>query len=133
MFWVAAKLHYPSKGTPIGTIKYCSSQVASKLTFLFSDCQGVSVYADLQGFHFNDSETIPSTVLVTPCRPDVVIYSKHSSFIGIIELTCPLDSIQHIESVYQNFCQIYRTNNFFFTFLRMFYEKKCLYRQYTGF
>ena len=61
---------------------------------------GVSIYADLQGFRFNDSppDTIPSTVLFTPYRPDVVIYSKQSSFIGIIKLSCPLDSIQHIES-----------------------------------
>ena len=52
--------------------------LVSKSTTLFSDCQGVSVFADLQGFRFNDSppETIPSTVLVTPYRPDVVIYSK---------------------------------------------------------
>ena len=42
--------------------------LVSKLTTIFSDCQVVSVYADLQGFHFNDSppETILSTILVTP-------------------------------------------------------------------
>ena len=57
----------------------------------------VSVYADLQGFRFNDSppEIIPSNVLVTPYRPDVVIYNRHSASMGIIELTCPL---QHMES-----------------------------------
>ena len=74
--------------------------LVSQLTTLFSDCQIVSVYADLQGFHFNDAppETIPSNVLVTPYRPDVVIYNRHSASMGIIELTCPLDSIQHMES-----------------------------------
>ncbi|XP_065896220.1 uncharacterized protein [Dysidea avara] len=74
----------------------------SQLITLFSDCQMVSVYADLQGHRFNDSppETIPSNVLVTPYRPDVVIYNRHSASMGIIELTCPLDSIHHLESAH---------------------------------
>ena len=74
----------------------------SQLITLFSDCQMVSVYVDLQGHRFNDSppETIPSNVLVTPYRPDVVIYNRHSASMGIIELTCPLDSIHHLESAH---------------------------------
>jgi len=74
--------------------------LVSKLTTIFSDCRVVSVYADLQGFRFNDSppETIPSTVLITPYRPDIVIYNRLTSSMGIIELTCPLDSLQHLES-----------------------------------
>ena len=74
--------------------------LVSQLTTLFSDCQIVSVYADLHGFRFNDAppETIPSNVLVTPYRPDVVIYNRNSASMGIIELTCPLDSMQHMES-----------------------------------
>ena len=74
--------------------------LASKLTTLFADCHDVKVHADLQGFRSNDSppETILSSVLVTPYRPDVVIYNAHSSLMGTVELTCPLDSVQHIES-----------------------------------
>ena len=77
---------------------YCHNQVlhilVSKLTTLFTDHQDVRVYADLNGFHFNESpqEIIPSTVLITPYRPDLVLYNSHFSLMGIIELTCPLDS-----------------------------------------
>jgi len=64
------------------------------LSTLFADCKGVSVFADLQGLCFNESpqETIPSIALVTPYRPDIVIYDSLYSSMGIIELTCPLDS-----------------------------------------
>jgi len=53
----------------------------------------VSVFADLQGLCFNEApqETVPSTVLVTPYRPDIGYYSLSSSM-GFVELTCPLDS-----------------------------------------
>jgi len=54
---------------------------------------------DLQEFCFNDStpETIPSTVLVTPYQPNIasIIFIP---LMDIIELTCPLDSVQHIKS-----------------------------------
>ena len=68
--------------------------LVSKLTTLFADHQDVRVYADLNGFRFNESpqEIIPSTVLITPYHPDLILYNSHSSLMGIIELTCPLDS-----------------------------------------
>ena len=74
----------------------------SKLTALFADLQDVRAYADLNGFRFNESpqEIIPSTVLITPYRPDLILYNSHSSLMGIIELTCPLDSRQHLESAH---------------------------------
>ena len=92
----------------IDIIKYCKFTLFSQLITLFSDCQMVSVYADLQGHRFNDSppETIPSNVLVTPYRPDVVIYNRHSASMGIIELTCPLDSIHYLESAHN--CKLYK-------------------------
>ena len=74
--------------------------LVSRLLSLFADHRDVRVFADLNGFRFNESpqEIIPSTVLITPYRPDLVIYNSRSSLMGIIELTCPLDSQHHIES-----------------------------------
>ena len=45
-------------------------------------------------------EIIPSTVLITPYRPDLILYHSHSSLTGIIELTCPLGSRQYLESAH---------------------------------
>ena len=90
----------------IDTVTYRHNQVlhilVSKLTTLFADHQDVRVYADLNGFRFNESpqEIIPSTVLITPYCPDLILYNSHSSLMGIIELTCPLDSRQHLESAH---------------------------------
>ena len=100
-FWVAVQSLYHSNGTPIDITKfYIIIILASKLTTLFADCHDVKVHADLQGFRSNDSppETILLSVLVTPYRSDIVIYNAHSSLMGIVELTFPLDSVQHIES-----------------------------------
>ena len=55
-------------------------------------------YRDFAPTNDSPPETIPSSVLVTPYRPDVVIYNAHSSLMGIVELTCSLDSVQHIKS-----------------------------------
>ena len=41
---------------------------------------------------------IPSTVMVTPYRRDVVIHNTATSSIVQLELTCPLDSGRHLQS-----------------------------------
>ena len=41
--------------------------------------------------------TIPASLFITPYRPDV-IYNPQSLSIALLELTCPLDSIHHIQS-----------------------------------
>jgi len=56
----------------------------------FADHQGVRVYADFNGFCFNESPQKPGTY-----RPDLILYNFCSSLMGIIELTFPLDSEQH--------------------------------------
>ena len=38
------------------------------------------------------------SLLITSYRPDIVIYNSQSSSITLLELTCPLDSIHHIQS-----------------------------------
>jgi len=81
------------------------------LKALLSSNDNLIVYADLQDLRYNESppETIPSSILVTPYRPDLVIYNKLSATMGILELTCPLDSEHHLESAHdrkQNKTQI---------------------------
>ena len=42
--------------------------------------------------------TIPSLLMVTSYRPDIVIHNVTSNSVALLELTCPLDSMQHLES-----------------------------------
>ena len=60
----------------------------------------VKVFADIPNFHADNSpqSTIPMSLLITSYRPDIVIYNSQSSSITLLELTCPLDSIHHIQS-----------------------------------
>jgi len=93
--WVVVQLLFCSNSTRIDIIKF---KFIFQLIIISLLCYDV----DFQEFCFNDStpETIPSTVLVTPYQPDIAFYNIHSSLMGIIELTCPLDSVQHIKSDY---------------------------------
>jgi len=76
------------------------SVLASALTNLFADVPFVKVYADLPNFYANNAPqtTIPADVLVTPYRPDIVIFNTKCQSICLLELTCPLDSPQHIQA-----------------------------------
>ena len=42
--------------------------------------------------------TIPIDLLITSYPPDIVIYNSQSPTITLLELTCPLDSAQHIQA-----------------------------------
>ena len=57
-------------------------------------------FADLQGFRAGEApqSTIPSTLLITPYRPDIVIYNSDKPSVALLELTCPLDSEYNIQS-----------------------------------
>ena len=57
------------------------------------------IYADLPGRRASDSPqaTIPPALLITPYRPDIVIHNKESNSVALLELTCPLDSVRHLE------------------------------------
>ena len=41
---------------------------------------------------------IPPSLIITPYCPDVVIHNKSINVVVLLDLTCPLDSIQHLES-----------------------------------
>jgi len=43
--------------------------------------------------------TVPPSIFITPYRPDIVIHNKASDAVALLELTCPLDSLNnHLES-----------------------------------
>ena len=62
----------------------------------------ISLYADLPGMRESDcpQSTIPPSLLTTPYRPDLVIFNKSNrdNSVAMLELTCPLDSVQNLES-----------------------------------
>ena len=60
----------------------------------------IHVFANLQGLHASDAPqaTIPSTLLITPYRPDIVVYNSDKPSVALLELTCPLDSEHNIHS-----------------------------------
>ena len=74
--------------------------LVSKLTELFAGTPHVQVFADLPNFHADHcpQSTIPSSLLITSYRPDIVLYNSQASSVALLELTCPLDSNHHIES-----------------------------------
>ena len=78
-------------------VLYCLA--SELLKFVAGQCM-VSVYADLPGMRASDSPqtTIPPSLLITPYRPDIVIYNQINNSVALLELTCPLDSVHHLES-----------------------------------
>jgi len=42
--------------------------------------------------------TVPSSLMVTSYRPDIVIHNVINNTVALLELTCPLDSAQHLEA-----------------------------------
>ena len=87
-----------------GCFIYLQNQVLQCLTAelkkFLSTAGIVSVYADLPGLCASDSPqaTAPPTILVTSYRPDIVLCSG-SNKVVLLELTCPLDSVEHLKSV----------------------------------
>ena len=58
------------------------------------------MYADLQNFRASEAPqaTIPLSMLTTSYRPDIVVFNSQVSSVALLELTCPLDSVHHIQS-----------------------------------
>jgi len=48
--------------------------------------------------HASESSLRPSLLMVTPYRPDIVLYSEIDHTVALLELTCPQDSFQQLES-----------------------------------
>jgi len=71
---------------------------------VFVDLPFVQIYTDLPSSRASDSPlaTIPTTVMVTPYRPDIVIYNTINSSLLLFELTCPLDSNHHLSQAWSH-------------------------------
>jgi len=71
--------------------------LASELFKFLTGQSMVSLYARMR---VSDSTqaTIPPSLLPTPYRPDIVIYIDRTNSVALLELTCPLDSLEYLES-----------------------------------
>ena len=66
----------------------------------FEHLPRIQVFADLPNLQASVSPpaTVPPEVMLTSYRPDLVFYNTDTNSIALLELTCPLDSIHHLES-----------------------------------
>ena len=78
-------------------LKVLSSSLKQRVCSTSNDTE---LYADLEGYRYENSPptTIPSTILVTPLRPDLVILNNPSKNIHILELTVPTNTTQGIQN-----------------------------------
>ena len=78
------------------------SALAAMLTNAFADCPSIQVFADLNNHQACEAPqaTIPTSILITPYRPDIVVYNSQVHSVAMLELTCPLDSAHHLESAW---------------------------------
>ena len=70
------------------------------LTNAFTDRPSIQVFADLNNHRACEAPqaTIPTSILITPYHPDIVVYNSQVHSVTMLELTCPLDSAHHLES-----------------------------------
>ena len=81
----------------------------SVLNYMYSEIrkeapEGVKVYSDLPGKMVNNT-VIPCDILVTAgfgSKPDLVIISRESKQIALMELTCPLERNLHKANSYKS-------------------------------
>jgi len=74
--------------------------LASGISELLTQPNSIRIYADLPGLRASESPhgTIPSSLMITPYRPDIVIYNESCNTVALLELTCPLDTFQNLQS-----------------------------------
>ena len=68
--------------------------LASGISELLAQPNSICIYADLPGLRATECPqgTIPSSLLIIPCRPDIVICNEASNLVALLELTGPLDT-----------------------------------------
>ena len=89
-----------------GCFTYQHDQVlhclALGLSGILAELNTLHVYVDLPGMRVSKSPqgTIPSSLIVTSSyHPDIVIHNVTCNSVALLELTCRLESMQHLESV----------------------------------
>jgi len=91
--------HHVLNGCPValqqGRYTYRHDAVLSCLMTELQAClPNVEIFADLEDKRASDSPpaTIPPAILVSPYRPDIVVYNAELRTISLLELTCPFNS-----------------------------------------
>lgn len=71
------------------------SVLATMLTKVFTNCPFVHMFTDLHNHQACEGPqtTIPTSILITPYRPDIVVYNSQVHCVAMLELICPLDSV----------------------------------------
>ena len=74
--------------------------LAHQFIDIFKHLPSIQVFADLPNLQASVSPpaTIPPEVMLTYYRPDLVFFNTATKSIALLELTCPSDSIHHLES-----------------------------------
>ena len=79
--------------------------IISNLSCILAESHTILVYADLPGMQASllphDQSTIPQSLIATLYHPDIVIYNEPSNLVALLELTCVLHSVHHLESARQ--------------------------------
>ena len=72
--------------------------LASRLSEILVEVDTIHIYAGLPSMRASESPqgTIPSSLMVTPDHPDIVIHNETCNSVALLELTFPLDSMQHL-------------------------------------
>ena len=78
------------------------SALATMLTKVFADCPSIEVFADLHNHRACEAPqaTFPISILIAPYCPDIVVYNSQVHSVAMLELTCPVDSVHHLESAW---------------------------------
>ena len=74
--------------------------LVSRISNLLAEDALACIYADLPGMRASESPqgTVPISLVVTSYHQDIVIHHITNNSIALLELTCPLDSNQHLEA-----------------------------------
>ena len=69
---------------------------------VFTDYPFVDVFGDLHNHRDCEAPhtTIPTSILITSYHPDIVVYNLQVQCVAMLELTCPLDSVHHLQSAW---------------------------------
>ena len=74
--------------------------LASRILAFAAVSNAIYVYADFPGMYACEAPltTIPSSLIIAPYRPDIVIYNEIDCTVALFELTFLLDFFQRLES-----------------------------------
>jgi len=87
-----------------GKYTYGQDQILlSLLVDIGEFCDDANVFADLDNCRAGNTPltTIPPSILTTSYRPDIVIFIAERHDIHLLELTCPFNSMEHLQAAWE--------------------------------